>query len=249
METKTFKKGDIIIEKGSHETCAYVIESGKVEIKDLVNKKAVLTVLGEKQIFGEIGLVEDKPRSATVTAIEDVRLNVIIRDNFNELFEKNPKVLLPIIKSLFERLKTANKMLISKDTPGDEKSVEHKGLGGVRVVALSGISEAGKDALNDREMEISKFPFKVGREQRSSGRDVFSDTGLYLRDSQPLNVSRNHFSIDKVGDEVVITDRGSTLGTIVNGVRIKDQRVLNKKVNEIAVGTCNSPFIFRLEIR
>ena len=92
METETFRKGDVIIEKGSDGTCAYIIESGKVEVSDLVNnKKAILAILGEKQIFGEMGLVEDKPRSATVTAIEDVRLAMLSRDNFNELFEKTPK--------------------------------------------------------------------------------------------------------------------------------------------------------------
>ena len=250
METKTFKEGDVIIEKGSHGTCAYVIESGKVEVSDLFNnKKVVLAVLGGKQIFGEMGLVEDKPRSATVTAIEDVRVAVLSRDNFNELFEKNPKVLLPIIKSLFERLRTANKMLISKDAPGSEGSIERKELGQTKIVVLSGTNETSRDALDGGEIEINKFPFKIGREQRSSEIDVFSDNDLYLRDSQPLNVSRNHFSINKAGDEVVIIDRGSKLGTIVNGVRIKDQHVLNKKVNEITVGMRNSPFVFKLEIR
>ena len=125
--------------------------------------------MDEKQIFGEMGLVEDKPRSATVTAVEGVRLAVLGRDNFNELFEKNPKVLLPIIKSLFERLRTVNRMLASKDTLGDKETKGHDGSGGVGVVVLSGISEAGKDVLNDSEMEINKFPFKVGREQSSGG--------------------------------------------------------------------------------
>ncbi len=36
METKTFRKGDVIIGKGSHETCAYVIKSGRVEVSDLI---------------------------------------------------------------------------------------------------------------------------------------------------------------------------------------------------------------------
>lgn len=78
METETFRKGDVIIGKGSDGTCAYIVESGKVEVSDLVNnEKAILAILGEKQIFGEMGLVEDKPRSATVTAIEDVRLLMV----------------------------------------------------------------------------------------------------------------------------------------------------------------------------
>ncbi len=147
METKTFRKGDVIIEKGSDGTCAYIIESGKVEVSDLVNnKKAILAILGEKQIFGEMGLVEDKPRSATVTAIEDVRLAMLSRDNFNELFEKNPKVFLPIIKSLFERLRTVNKMLISKDTPGGEGTIEQKELGQAKIVVLSGTNGTSRDA-------------------------------------------------------------------------------------------------------
>ena len=46
MELKAFKKGDVIIEKGSDGTCAYIIESGKVEVSDLVNnEKAILAIL------------------------------------------------------------------------------------------------------------------------------------------------------------------------------------------------------------
>ncbi len=39
METETFRKGDVIIEKGSDGTCAYIVESGKVEVSDLVNNE------------------------------------------------------------------------------------------------------------------------------------------------------------------------------------------------------------------
>ncbi len=84
METKTFRKGDVIIENGSYGTCAYVIKSGRVEVSDLVdNKKIVLGILEEGQIFGEMGLVEDQPRSVTVTAVEDVQVAMISRDKFN----------------------------------------------------------------------------------------------------------------------------------------------------------------------
>ena len=249
MERKTFRKGDVIIEKGAHETCAYIIESEKVEVSDLVsNRKAVLAVLGEKQIFGEMGLVEDQPRTATGTAIEDIQLAVLNRDSFNELFEKKPKALLPIIKALFERLRTANKMLISKDTLIEE-GVEHEESGQAQIVVLSGTNGTSRDALDGGEIEIDKFPFKIGREQRSSGIDVFSDNDLYLQDSSPFNVSRNHFLIDKVEGRYVVIDRGSHLGTIVNGKRIDAQSVLNMGENKIIVGQKISPFVFKLEIR
>ncbi len=58
METETFGIGDVIIEKGSDGTCAYIIESGRVEVSDLINnKKVVLAILGKEQILGEMGLV------------------------------------------------------------------------------------------------------------------------------------------------------------------------------------------------
>lgn len=249
MELKAFRKGDVIIEKGSHGTSAYIIKSGRVEISDFVNnKKAVLAVLGEKQIFGEMGLIEDQPRSATATALEDVQLAVLNRDSFNELFEKKPKVLLPIIKALFERLRTANKTLISKDILGQE-TVEHKEFEHEKIIILSGTNGASRDALDGGEIEIDKFPFKIGRDQQSSEFDVFSDNDLCLRDSPPFNVSRNHFAIDMVRGRVVVVDRRSRLGTIVNGKKIKEQHILKNSINEITVGMHNSPFVFKLEIR
>jgi CRP/FNR family transcriptional regulator, cyclic AMP receptor protein len=249
MERKIFRKGDVIIEKGSHDTCAYIIESGKVEISDLVNdKKIVFGVLVKGQIFGEMGLVEDQPRSATVTAVEDLQLAELSRDSFNELFEKKPKVLLPIIRALFERLRTANKMLISKEALSEE-TVEHKEFGQEKNVVLSGTNETSRDALDGGEIEIDKFPFKIGREHRSGGIDVFSDNDLFLQDSSPYNVSKNHFLIDKVEGRYVVVDRGSHLGTVVNGKRIDAQSVLNIGENKIIAGQEISPFVFKLEIR
>ncbi len=249
MQIKTFKKDEVIIEKDSHGTCAYIIKSGRVEISELANnKKMVLAILGEEQIFGEMGLIEDKPRSATVTAMEDVQLAMISRERFNELFEDNPKVLLPIIKSLFERLRTVNNLLISKDTPDISEPSEYESDDSLFAV-LSGLNDESSDELGDREMEINLFPFKVGRKSELGENDILSDNDLYLNDFIPFNVSRNHFLIDKIEGKFVVIDRGSTLGTIVNGKRINAQSMLNKKTNEIIVGSKSSPYVFKLEIR
>jgi len=250
MELKTFRKGDVIIEEGSYGTTAYVIKSGKVEVSELVkNKKIVLAILEEGQIFGEMGLVEDQPRSATVTAFEDVQLAVLSRDRFNDLFEENPKVLLPIMKALFERLRTLNRMLMSKEAPDIVETDECEYPHGAELIILSGLNESSSEALGGGELNISKFPFKVGRKHELGAVDVLSDNDLYLQDSPPFNVSRNHFLIDKVDGRYVVIDRGSHLGTIVNGRRINVQSVLNRKENEIIAGQHHSPFVFKLEIR
>ncbi len=247
----TFKKGKVIIEKDSHGSCAYVIESGRVEISDLANnKKVVLAILGEGQMFGEMGLIEDKPRSATVTAIDDVRLEVFNRKRFNELFKKNPEVLLPIMKSLFERLRTVNNLLISKEAADIVIPSEYMQSNNSKLAILSGLNKVSLDALGGVKMKISLFPFKVGREHELGEDDVLSDNDLYLKDFAPFNVSRNHFLIDKIDGEFVVIDRGSHMGTIVNGKRIDVQNKLNKrKDNIIIIGSQTSPFKFKLEVR
>ena len=249
MELKTFRKGDVIIEKGSYGTSAYVIKSGRVEVSDLVNnKKIVLGILEGGQIFGEMGLVEDQPRSATVVAVEDVQLAVLSRDNFNDLFGKNPKVLLPIIKALFERLRTVNRMLMSKEAPDIVEPEEYESPHDIELT-ISGFNASSSDALGGGEMGISKFPFKVGRKNEIDDVDVLSDNDLYLQDFPPFNVSRNHFQIDKIEDRYVVVDRGSRLGTIVNGKKISMQNVLKIGENKVIVGQKISPFAFKLEIR
>jgi len=250
MDLKTFRKGDVIIEKGSYGTSAYVIKSGRVEVSDIVNnKRVVLAILDEGQIFGEMGLVEDQPRSATVTVVEDVQLAVLNRDSFNELFEKNPRVLLPIIKALFERLRTVNRMLMSKESSGAVKADGNQQVHDSEFVTLSGLNVISSEVLDGGEMKINKFPFKVGRKHESDEVDVLSDNDLYLQDLPPFNVSRNHLQIDKVEGKYVIIDRGSRLGTIVNGMRIDVQSVLNIGGNEIIIGKQSSPFVFKLEIK
>jgi CRP/FNR family transcriptional regulator, cyclic AMP receptor protein len=250
MELKTFGKADVIIEKGSYGTAAYVIKSGSVEVVNIINnKKVVLAILDEGQIFGEMGLVDDQPRSATVSALEDVQLAVLNRDNFNQLFEKDPKVLLPIIKALFERLRTVNRMLVSKEGSDTVKAGGNKQVHNSGVVTLSGLNVISSEVLDNCEMKINKFPFKVGRKHELDEVDVLSDNDLYLQDLPPFNVSRNHFLIDKVEGRYVAVDRGSRLGTIVNGKRIYMQSVLNMGENEIIVGQEISPFVFKIEIR
>ena len=250
---QSFKAGDVIIRQGSYETSAYIIESGKVEISITVNdKKTVFAIMGEKQIFGEMGLMDDRPRSATVTALEDTRVSVIDRKSFNEQLKKNPKILFPLMKALFERLRSANQNIAVKECLGaqtlgsKQNKPEKKGL-----VVMSGMTKTAMNALGNDMPRIESFPYKVGRRSAIGGDDVFVDNDLFLEDNTekpPFNISSNHFLIDLVNEKYVVLDRGSSFGTIVNGAKVEEPYVLDKKVNEVVVGPHDSQFIFRLEI-
>ncbi len=259
MGVHVYNPGEVIIEEGSYGTSAFAIDSGKVEISGMVNgKKTVFASLGKKQIFGEMGLIEDKPRSATVTAVEETSVREITRDGFNELFEKNPKVLLPIVKALFERLRTATRMAAAKiaaasqpeaakkDQKPEEKIIDE------RYIIMSGATEFAKQALEFSELEVKEFPFRVGRYTlgQSKATDVLSDNDFYIKeDSPPYYVSRNHFLIDKIDGEICIVDRGSRLGILIDNKKIDESYALKKETTEIIVGSAFSPFSFDITIK
>lgn len=250
---QSFKKGDVIIRQGSYETCAYIIESGKVEVSTTVNdKKSVFAILGKNQLIGEMGLMDDKPRSATVIALEETLVSVIDRKDFNEQLTKNPRILFPIIKALFERLRiaNANNAIANCLGPGalknNQKVPEKKG-----TLLMTGMNETARNALGNKTVRIESFPCKVGRKSLTGVDDVFIDNDLFLEDNTekpPFEISSNHFLIDLVNEKYVVIDRGSSFGTIVNGVKIEEPCTLDRKDNKLVVGSHDSPFIFNLEI-
>ena len=101
-------------EKGSHNkfhliftTCipgdyAYIIESGRVGTyhAGYQGKRSLVSILKESEVFGEIGLIDKYPRSATTIASEDTRCIVIETSRFNYLKSFSPYFVASLIKSL-----------------------------------------------------------------------------------------------------------------------------------------------------
>ncbi len=108
VDVINFKKGDDIIKEGTLGDCAYIIERGSVEVSKLTlhGEKQVLGVLEASEIFGEMGLIDGLPRSATVTALEDCVMSVCSQETFNNLADHNPESLIPIFKVLVRRLRS-----------------------------------------------------------------------------------------------------------------------------------------------
>ena len=117
MEVKSFKKGEIIFEEGSLGNDAYIIELGSVEVSKRLpgGKIQVITKLDKNDIFGEIALIDQRPRSATVKAIEDCGVSIMTPDTFNSLAKRNPKALMPILKVLAKRLRNTLKIIEAVD--------------------------------------------------------------------------------------------------------------------------------------
>ena len=117
--TKTFVKEEIIFQQGERSKYAYIIESGKVGIykENKYGKKSLIGILKKSDLFGEMGLIDKYPRSATAIAIEKSRLTLVDESRFSFLCEHNPKFIVTLIKTLSNRL---------RDTLGQLKHQEGK---------------------------------------------------------------------------------------------------------------------------
>ena len=113
---KEIPEGSIIIKEGTTGDEMYLIETGRVEIY-LIRGDVVLllTELQESSFFGEMSILTDKPRSATVKAKTDVRLLVLKKQDFMNVVDENPKVaakfLLAMGEDLCNRIITTNSNL------------------------------------------------------------------------------------------------------------------------------------------
>ena len=98
-----FEAGDEIFHEGDPGSTLYFIVTGRVRIHTDDEDIALLT---ERQVFGEMALLDSEPRSATATAVLDVSLLKIERDDFNEILAQKSEIAQGIIKVLTRRLRT-----------------------------------------------------------------------------------------------------------------------------------------------
>ena len=90
----------------------YIIQTGKVEISKVVDgNEVVLAVLKQGDMFGEMALLENKPRSASAIARENCRLLVVNRANFNQMVTTQPQLIARLTTTLAERLWSMSRQL------------------------------------------------------------------------------------------------------------------------------------------
>lgn len=107
---KKFSKGDVICLEGDPGDFFYIVKSGKVKItKGKEGAEKTLAIIKEGDFFGEMALVTDEPRSATVTAVEAVEAIALSKADFDKFLEKSPQIALSVTKVISRRLAASQK--------------------------------------------------------------------------------------------------------------------------------------------
>jgi CRP-like cAMP-binding protein len=114
LKEREYKKGDIIVKQGESGVGLFIIIKGKVKIvKKLADGKEIdIAVHGENEFFGELSVLDDKPRTASVIAIEDTKTLAMTHWEFKALLEEHPEIALDILPVIVERFRETNEQLI-----------------------------------------------------------------------------------------------------------------------------------------
>ena len=255
IQRRNFKKGDLIIQENDFGEEIYILDKGRVEVSAIINgNHTILGVLSNGEIFGEMAVIDEKPRSATVKALEDCHVKVLHRDLFLDVLQMDKDISIKILRSLFSRLRRANLQNIKhvtenmeeKETPKTTKNIATQNLNSIR---LEGMTAKSKSTLPSNPFQIQHFPFVIGRVTT----DPFAKQDLALPDQKPFQISRHHLLFERIGDRVIITDMGSRLGFQVGDKRYGGGQRGNNSTqisdgDILVVGSGRSEFRYRIYV-
>jgi CRP-like cAMP-binding protein len=146
---RKFKRGTLIFSRGDPGTCLFVVASGsiKIGVQSAGGKDAVFNLINVGGIFGEIALLDGKPRTADAVAATDCQLLILERRDFIPLIDTNPEIALQLIEVLCERI---------RHTSDQVEDVIFLDLERRLAKTLLWLSEAGKSTPLGRKVTITQ---------------------------------------------------------------------------------------------
>lgn len=249
MAVHSVEAGQVIFKEGDPSAEAYIVKQGTIEIlKKAAHGDVPLAELPAGALFGELGLFDDAPRSATARAKEASELEVITRDEFKQLLGQCPERLRAVVDVVFDRLRTTSKKLSERERATTIVECNFDKL------TVSPASEALQDVFEPLTFSVADLPMRIGGfspEYDGKPRDA-----LHIAipcNGPPREVSRRHLMIevDEKENVVYLIDRGSRFGTIVNNVAIGKGKghytvALEKGEYTVQLGGKESPYIIKV---
>jgi len=109
-----YSKGNIVFRQGDEGDALYFILGGKVRvIREHGKKRETVAILEEFTCFGEMAILGDNIRTATIEAADTITLLKLGKDEFHDMIMKRPDIAFPIFRILVRRLKKSTDMYMA----------------------------------------------------------------------------------------------------------------------------------------
>jgi CRP/FNR family cyclic AMP-dependent transcriptional regulator len=259
---KRFDSDEILFRQGDPSDFAILLLSGSAEVlREAGNDAIVLGAVQAGEWVGEMGVLEGRPRSATVRAASSVEAELIERQAFLDRVSDEPELARKLLVRMSARLRDVEDMLTRLyAAKGNDAAPAHEAIPlalatppAMRSVMLVAATERARSFVGADLIPITRLPFSVGRQPQEDEAAPYITPDLAIPEPPPFRLSRAHFSLVARGGEVLVRDLNSTLGTIVNERPLGrdfpvDSVPLTKGANTIVAGGKESPFVFTVTL-
>ena len=108
---RSYPKNTIILHEGDPFSYLYVIHSGKLKVflSDDKGREIVLNIMEAGEYFGEMALLDNEVRSASVMTVEDSQLTLVSKENFYACLAQTPQLVTPMMRQLIKRLRISTR--------------------------------------------------------------------------------------------------------------------------------------------
>jgi CRP/FNR family transcriptional regulator, cyclic AMP receptor protein len=188
--TRNYPRNAVVISEGDEATSMFIIVSGSVKVyhTEADGKETILNSQGPGQHFGELALVDDAPRSASVMTQEPSRLLVLSKAAFREVLEESPEVGYHLVQALARQVRrlTETVNMMGRDVYGrirtllESLAIERDGLLVIEQPMTQ--QDIGNRIASSREMVSRVF-----KELKSGGYIEEQDKRIIIRKKLPLN--------------------------------------------------------------
>ncbi len=247
MKETRIASGEVIYREGGPGDAVFIIKDGEIEVlRDVGGEEVRLAVLRKGAIFGEMGVLRDKPRSTTTRALGETTLVASPKETFLATFRSDNPLALPLLRMLCERLSQADSQLVEQQIYSEGARFDE-----VAGIHLLPASPEMKTQIGGHGIEVADLPFRVGRHRRPGEPASADQAELSLQSPGGEQISARHFAIEVNDGRLMVRDLDSHLGTVVNGTRIAyfEQSASADLLfgeNSVQAGGLESPYRFRV---
>lgn len=196
-QERSYSGGAHVFKEGDSGDGIYVIKEGLVEISVEMRQdvRRVFAQVGPGEMFGEMAVLEMKPRSATATAVQPARIFFIPRDELIGMLERSPALSLEFLREISQRLREFNRRYIEETIQAERlavigrfaRSIIHDLKNPLSIISMSSelitTTQTTAESRQNAQTRIRKQVERIG--------DLIGDILDFTNDSQPRTTIGN----------------------------------------------------------